>query len=79
VAAAATYQEALAHFYSCPAYRRIQFMRFVSKQKRDSNFMKKFESNFPNPAKTVIIWGAGFKQHRNYKGRQPTDTAEHFK
>ena len=54
-------------------------MRFVSKQKRDDYFMKKFRQNFPDPANAAIIWGAGFKQKRNYRGHDPTNSAEYFK
>jgi hypothetical protein len=74
-----TYLQALEDFYTSPVYRRVQFMRFVSKQKRDSYFLKKFKSNFPNPANTVIFWGAGYKQQRTSSGNQPTNSAEYFK
>jgi hypothetical protein len=54
-------------------------MRFVSRQKRDEHFIKKFRSTFPTPDKAVIIWGDAFKQEKNYRGHLPTDSAEYFK
>jgi hypothetical protein len=48
-------------------------------QKRDWYFIKKFRQCFPNPSSAVIIWGASFKQKKNYRGHEPTVSAEKLK
>jgi hypothetical protein len=54
-------------------------MHLKLKQNCDEYFMKKFRQNFSDPVKAAIIWGASFKQKQNYRGHDPTKSAEYFK
>ena len=70
---------ALQHFYSGHAWRRLQFMRFVSRQKRDSRFCNLFAEYFGQPEDVIVVWGQNYTGGRTFKGYTPTSSGQHFK
>jgi hypothetical protein len=71
--------QALSHFYTSQAWRKLQSMRFVSRQKRDASFLNLFVEYFGYPEDIVIVWGDAYKGQKTFKGHVPTNSGQYFK